>query len=123
MAADPLEKLRLTLMQEVLPVGVAVVERVRKGGLKDVVSAFSKTEEGADPFTQLRQEGEPLASQLRQGLDRLSPGLGNPVMKVDVRVEPEPPAPGPSDEAALVARLGALEQRLSQLETLLVQTP
>ena len=28
MAADPLDALRLTLMQEVLPVGMAVVERV-----------------------------------------------------------------------------------------------
>jgi len=123
MAADPLDKLRLTLMQELLPVGVAVVERVRKGGFKDVVAAFSRDGEGRDPLTQLRNEGEPLASQLRQGLDRLRPGLGNPVMKVDVRVEPEPPAPGPGDEAALVARLGALEQRLTQLETLLDQAP
>lgn len=96
MAADPLDKLRLTLMQELLPVGVAVVERVRKGGLKDVVAAFSRDDEGPDPLTQLRNEGEPLASQLRQGLDRLSPGLGNPVMKVDVRVEPEPPPPAPA---------------------------
>ena len=120
MAADPFDKLRLALMQDVLPVGVAMVERARKGGIKDVVSAFSAPETGADPLTQLRSEGEPLASQLRDGLDRLSPGLGNPVMKVDVRVEQPAPEPStPLDQAALVQRLQAIDQRLAQLERLL----
>ncbi|MEB3275357.1 MAG: hypothetical protein VKM92_00165 [Cyanobacteriota bacterium] len=141
MAANPLEKLRLTLMQDVLPVGVAVAERARKGGIKDVMAAFARPAAGPDPLTRLRREGEPLASQLREGLDRLSPGLGNPVMKVDVRVEPEATgvdagtsqgasqgvSPGASqsgplpDDQALVARLAALEQRLQQLEVLLQQ--
>ncbi|MFM1812210.1 MAG: hypothetical protein RLZZ336_1148 [Cyanobacteriota bacterium] len=124
MAADPLDKLRLRLMQDLLPVGVAVVERARKGGLKDVVAGFSAAEAGTDPLSKLRQEGEPLASQLRDGLDRVSPGLGNPVMKVDVRVEQTPPDASPHepplqalpDEAALLARLQAMEQRLVQLE-------
>ena len=123
MAADPLDKLRLRLMQDLLPVGVAMVERARKGGFKDVVAGFSTDEAGgSDPLSRLRQEGEPLASQLRDGLDRVSPGLGNPVMKVDVRVEqtpPEaapPPVPSLPDEAALLERLHAMEQRLGQLE-------
>ena len=129
MAANPLDKLRLRLMQDVLPVGVAVAERARKGGIKDVMAAFARPAAGPDPLTRLRQEGEPLASQLRNGLDRLSPGLGNPVMKVDVRVEPEATMvdAGASesmslpDEQALVIRLAALEQRLQQLEALLQQ--
>lgn len=118
MAADPLDKLRLKLMQDVLPVGVAVVERARKGGFRDVVSAFSRPEPGNDPLSQLKDEGEPLARQLRDGLDRLSPGLGNPVMRVDVRVEQDPEVSSPQlpDEAALVARLQAMEDRLVQLE-------
>lgn len=125
MAADPLDKLRLRLMQDLLPVGVAVVERARKGGLRDVVAGFSAAEAGTDPLSKLRQEGEPLASQLRDGLDRVSPGLGNPVMKVDVRVEQAPAEASPAepplqqalpDEAALLARLQAMEQRLVQLE-------
>ncbi len=32
MAADPLDSLRLTLMQDMLPMGLAAVDRVRKGG-------------------------------------------------------------------------------------------
>ena len=41
MAADPFDALRLTLMQEVLPVGMAVVERARRGGPRDVIEAFT----------------------------------------------------------------------------------
>jgi hypothetical protein len=133
MASDPLDALRLTLMQEVLPVGMAVVERVRKGGPREVLAAFEG--DAADPLDRLRREGEPAASQLRQTLDRLQPGLGNPVMKVDVRDVPVEPvstaadpleaggprasAAGASDPAELLealaritARLDALEQRL-----------
>lgn len=88
MAADPLDTLRLALMQDVLPVGLAVVERARKGGPREVLAAF-----GGNPgqsIEQLRQEGEPAASQLRDTLDRVQPGLGNPVVKVEVRdVPPE----------------------------------
>ena len=52
MAADPLDALRLTLMQEVLPVSLAVVERARRGGPRDVIEAFSAQD---DPLQQLRQ--------------------------------------------------------------------
>lgn len=92
MAADRfpsqrLNALRLKLMQEVLPVGLAVADRARKGGAKDVIAAFQGDE---DPIEQLRQEGAVAASQVRERLDRVSPGLGNPVMQVEVRdVEPE----------------------------------
>jgi len=86
MASDPLDALRLSLMQDVLPVGLAVVERARRGGAKEVLAAFEGG--SADPLDRLRQEGEPAASQLRDTLDRFQPGLGNPVMKVEVREEP-----------------------------------
>ena len=46
MAADsnsdnPLDQLRLSLMQDVLPVGLAVLERARKGGPGKVVEVFT----------------------------------------------------------------------------------
>lgn len=88
MAADPLDTLRLALMQDVLPVGLAVVERARKGGPREVLSALAGSP--GQSIEQLRQEGEPAASQLRDTLDRFQPGLGNPVVKVEVRdVPPE----------------------------------
>jgi hypothetical protein len=99
MATDPLDALRLTLMQDVLPVGLAVVERARRGGPSEVMAAFNGS--ASDPLGQLRQEGEPAASQLRDNLDRIQPGLGNPVMKVEVRdVGGEPAATGADSTAA-----------------------
>ncbi|AFY29420.1 hypothetical protein [Cyanobium gracile] len=133
MAADPLDSLRLALMQDVLPVGLAVVERVRKGGPAEVLAAFDGT--SADPLGQLRQEGEPAASQVRENLDRFQPGLGNPVMKVEVRdvgaeegsAGPGPgatpaaweaaPPPNPADPAELLAALERIETRLALLQS------
>ena len=126
MAADPLDSLRLALMQDVLPVGLAVVERARKGVPAEVFAAFDGTR--ADPLGQLRQEGEPAASQVRENLDRFQPGLGNPVMKVEVRdVAAEdaqvvtgwdtPPPPTPADPAELLEALGRIEERLALLKS------
>ena len=119
MAADPLDSFRLKLMQELLPVGLAVADRARKGGAKDVMAAFQAGDK--DPLEQLRQEGEGAASQVRQSLDRLRPGLGNPVMKVEVRDVPDgPDGPGeplsPDDSAALQEALGRIAERLQLLE-------
>jgi hypothetical protein len=124
MAGDPLDSLRLTLMQEVLPVGLAVVERVRRGGPQEVMAAFDG-EEG-DALGRLRQEGEPAARQLREDLDRLQPGLGNPVLRVSVRDVPQqdPPASGSphdreddsQDPAELQQTLARIAERVSLLE-------
>jgi len=116
MAADPLDSFRLKLMQELLPVGLAVADRARKGGAKDVMAAFQAGDK--DPLEQLRQEGEGAASQVRQSLDRLRPGLGNPVMKVEVRDVPDGPEQplSPDDSAALQEGLGRIAERLKLLE-------
>ena len=107
-------------MQDVLPVGLAVVDRVRKGGAREVMAAFDGT--SPDPLGQLREEGEPTASQVRESLDRLSPGLGNPVMKVEVRDVPSQPQPSdvvavdPADERELGEALSRIASRLEALE-------
>lgn len=136
MAADPLDALRLTLMQDVLPVGMAMVERARKGGPQQVMAAFDGS--SADPLGQLRQEGEPAASRVRAQLDQVSPGLGNPVMQVEVRDVGEQPASATASAAAttsatfaeggvdaidpleLEQRLAAIASRLQQLEQAMV---
>jgi len=120
----PLDAVRLSLMQDVLPVGLALVERVRRGGPTRLVETFTGS---AEPFQDLRSEGEPAARDLRDRLDQVSPGLGNPVMEVAVEVDPAPPAAAgrdgsePStpaqedDRAELQAVLSRMEQRLGQL--------
>ena len=119
MAADsisenPLDQLRLSLMQDVLPVGLAVLERARQGGPGKVVEVFTAGSE--DPIAELRQEGEPVARDVREQLDAVSPGLGNPVMPVSVSVdEPETVDEGQDDPDDLMPTLRRIEERLEEL--------
>ena len=118
MATDPFEALRLTLMQDVLPVGMAVVERARRGGPREVAEAFTARE---DPLAGLREEGDAAARELRDSLDRLQPGLGNPVMRVQVRDIPDPASEGVAVAAggsAAAAEPNAEDDRLALQSTL-----
>ena len=130
MAADPLDALRLTLMQEVLPVGMAVVERVRRGGPKDVIGAFT---DSSDPLGTLKQEGDGAARSLRDSLDRLQPGLGNPVVKVSVEEMAEadlqpgaiarPAAPTAAERLQLQQTLARVSRDLAELQQRLLAAP
>ena len=119
MAADsnsdnPLDQLRLSLMQDVLPVGLAVLERARQGGPGKVVEVFTAGSD--DPIADLRQEGEPVARDVREQLDAVSPGLGNPVMPVSVSVdEPVAVDEGRDDADDLLQTLRRIEERLEEL--------
>ena len=59
----PFQNLRFVLMQDLLPVGIAILERVRKGGIAEVSEVFN-TED--DPVSKLRNEGDSAASVFRQ---------------------------------------------------------
>ena len=110
-ADNPLDQLRLSLMQEVLPVGLAVFERAREGGPARVAEAFTAGSE--DPLADLRQEGEPAAQTVREQLDQVSPGLGNPVMPVSVSVEE--PVERSDDAEDLLETLQRIDARLQLL--------
>ena len=86
---QPLDSLRLALMQDVLPMGLAFVDRVRTEGPAKAVESVAR---GDDPLRDLRQQGEAAAREVRERLDQISPGLGNPVMPVQVQVD-EPVEP------------------------------
>ena len=112
---NPLDQLRLSLMQDVLPVGLAVLERARRGGPGKVAEVFTGGSD--DPIADLRQEGEPVARGVRDQLDAVSPGLGNPVMSVSVSVEDPAPVEETtvSDRDALMQALRRIEGRLDDL--------
>ena len=113
---NPFDQLRLSLMQEVLPVGLAVLERAREGGPARVAEVFTGGSE--DPIAELRQEGEPAAQSVREQLDQVSPGLGNPVMPVSVSVED--PVNRPDDSEDLLETLKRIDRRLQQLRSVLI---
>ena len=45
MPSQPLDSLRLAVMQEWLPLGLAVVDRARRGGVSAVVEGFTQAED------------------------------------------------------------------------------
>lgn len=119
--SQPLDSLRLALMQEVLPMGLAFVDRVRTEGPAKAVESVAR---GDDPLGDLREQGEAAARELRERLDQISPGLGNPVMSVQVEVD----EPGesqdsldsdPDDASQLQDVLARIDGRLQRLDALL----
>ena len=119
--SQPLDSLRLVLMQEVLPMGLAFVDRVRTEGPAKAVESVAR---GEDPLGDLRKQGEAAARELRERLDQISPGLGNPVMSVQVEVD----EPGesqdsldsdPDDASQLQDVLVRIDGRLQRLDALL----
>tara|TARA_B100000700_G_scaffold235727_1_gene261444 strand:+ start:138 stop:524 length:387 start_codon:yes stop_codon:yes gene_type:complete len=120
MSDDPLNKIRLTFMQEILPVGMAVLGRAQEGGPKKVLEVFTSTE---SPLQELRQEGEESAKTFRDNLDKVSPGLGNPVMEVEVEVSVDESVHSiahPEDSDELIQHLETIESRLDQLDKYLL---
>jgi len=119
MAVDPIDSLRLSLLQDVLPVSMAMVERVRQGGASKVVEAFTSADE---PLEVLRLEGEPAAKAFRDRLDKVSPGLGNPVVPVDVAVEVETSNSNETlDQECLMECLDRIQFEMQELESFFVE--
>ena len=118
--SQPLDELRLALMQDVLPMGLAFVDRVRSDGPARAVESLAQAD---DLLEDLRREGEPAARVLRERLDQISPGLGNPVMSVQVQVdEPVEPLESPAltnDPQELQEVLARIETRLHRLDALI----
>ncbi len=120
MANDPLQSLRLQMLNDVLPVGLGAVARLRSARAGDL---FNDLARGQDGVANLRQDGEDDARQLRDFLDQLAPGLGNPVVEVDVEVQSRSAAP-PSQEKdiqELQERLVLMAERVAQLKAALTK--
>ena len=117
--SQPFDSLRLALMQEVLPMGLAFVDRVRTEGPAKAVESVAR---GDDPLGDLREQGEAAAREVRERLDQISPGLGNPVMSVQVQVD-EPLQPEAAveqgDSLELQEVLARIDGRLQRLDALM----
>ena len=118
MGDDSFNRLRLSLMQDFLPVSFAMMERIRQGGPGKVVEAFNASQDFLD---ELREEGEPAAKDFRDRLDQVSPGLGNPVMEVSVAVDKVQESDNEEDKA-LNELLIQIDQRLDCLNELIDDT-
>tara|TARA_B100000700_G_scaffold313391_1_gene398344 strand:- start:670 stop:1038 length:369 start_codon:yes stop_codon:yes gene_type:complete len=115
MANEKLRDLHLFVMRSALPFGIGIVNKARSGGLKKIMNVF-KSE---DPFSEFQMDGETSAKSVRDTIDQIIPGLGHPVVSVDVTVEENHPEYKINDRDSLVSTLKRIDSDLDQLSQLL----
>ena len=115
MAKDQLRDFHLFAMESVLPFGMGIIKNAKTGGVQKIMDVF-KSE---DPFSDLQVEGETSAKKMRDKIDQLIPGLGHPVVSVDVTVEENYPAYEINDQNKLVATLNRIDTELNQLRRII----
>ena len=111
MAKDQLRDLHLFAMESVLPLGMGIINNARTGGFEKIMKVI-KTK---DPFSEFQVDGETSAKIVRDKIDQLMPGLGHPVVSVDVTVEENYSDNEINDKDSLIATLSRIDSQLDQL--------
>ncbi|BBL86191.1 hypothetical protein PMYN1_Chma382 (chromatophore) [Paulinella micropora] len=86
MTINPLNKLYLSIRQDVLPIGMAVAKRTWCNGVKDIIQVFNKLE---SPVDQLRQEGDGAAQLVCSKLNNILSEVGSSIGKAEVSEDEE----------------------------------
>ena len=111
MAKDQLRDLHLFAMESALPFGMGIMHNAKTGGLKRIMDVFKSK----DPFLEFQVDGKTSAKTVRDKMDQLIPGLGHPVISVDVNVEEKSPDHEINDKDSLVATLNRIDIQLNKL--------
>ena len=111
MAKDKLRDFHLFAMESALPFGMGIINNARIGGLKKIMDVMKSK----DPFLEFQRDGETSASKVRDKIDQVIPGLGHPVVSVDVTVEDDYPGYQSNDQDSLVSTLNRINSQLDQL--------
>ena len=129
-AGDNLEDLGWFVMDNLPPALIPKVAELADGSgttgdrLALVVGTGRQHEVVVPLIGDLRQQGEAAAREVREHLDQISPGLGNPVMSVQVEVD-EPMDPqvrlesDQGDSSQLQDVLARIDGRLQRLDALM----
>ena len=115
MANDQLRDFHLFAMESVLPFGMGIIKNVKTGGLQKTMDIFKSK----DPFSEFQVDGETSAKTVRDKIDELIPGLGYPVVSVDVAVEENYPDYEKNEQDSLVSTLNRIDDELDQLRRLI----
>ena len=115
MAKDKLRDFHLFAMESALPFGMGIINNAKSGGFQKIMDVF-KTK---DPFSEFQVDGETSAKTVRDKIDQLIPGLGYPVVSVDVTVEENYPDYESNDQDSLVLTLNRIDSELDQLRSFL----
>ncbi len=111
MAKEKLRDLHLFAMESALPFGMGIINNAKTGGLKKIMDVFKSK----DPFSDFQVDGETSAKIVRDKIDQLIPGLGHPVVSVEVTVEESYPDYEINDQDSLVSTLNRIDSQLNQL--------
>ena len=111
MAKDQLRDLHLFAMESALPFGMGIINNARTGGLQKIINVFKSK----DPFSELQLDGEASAKTVRDKIDQVIPGLGHPVVSVDITVDEHDPDYEIKDRDSLVSTLNRIDSQLDQL--------
>tara|TARA_B100000700_G_scaffold118082_1_gene132800 strand:+ start:128 stop:505 length:378 start_codon:yes stop_codon:yes gene_type:complete len=111
MAKDQLRDLHLFAMESALPVGMGIINNAKTGGLEKIMNVFKSK----DPFSAFQIDGETSAKTVRDKIDQLIPGLGHPVVSVDVSVAENYPDYEIKDQDALVTTLHRISNQIDEL--------
>ena len=111
MAKDQLRDLHLFAMESALPFGMGIVNNAKNGGFQKIMDVLKSK----DPFLEFQVDGKTSAKTVRDKIDQLIPGLGYPVVSVDVTVEENSPDYENNDQDSLVSTLNRIDNELDQL--------
>ena len=111
MAKDQLRDFHLFAMESALPFGMGIINNAKTGGFKKIIDVFKSK----DPFSEFQVDGETSAKKVRDQIDQLVPGLGHPVVSVDVSVDEEYPDYSMDNQDSLVSILNRIDSRLDKL--------
>ena len=111
MAKDQLRDFHLFAMESALPFGMGIIHNVKAGGVQQIMNVLKSK----DPFSEFQVDGENSAKVVRDKIDQLIPGLGHPVLSVDVTVEENYPEYEIKDRDSLVSTLNRIDSNLDEL--------
>ena len=115
MAKDQLQDLHLFVLESALPFGMGIINNAKTGGLQKIMDVFKSK----DPVSEFQVDGETSAKTVRDKIDQLIPGLGHPVVSVDVTVEEKNPDYDTNDADSLASTLKRIDIQLDQLRHLI----
>ena len=111
MAKDQLRDLHLFAMESALPFGMGIINNAKTGGFQKIIDVLKSK----DPYSEFQVDGKTSAKTVRDKIDQLIPGLGHPVVSVDVTVEENYSDYESNDQNSLVSTLNRINIQLDQL--------
>ena len=111
MAKDQLRDFHVFAMESALPFGMGIIKNAKTGGFQKIMDVFKSK----DPISDFKVDGEPSAKLVRDKMDQLIPGLGHPVVSVDVTVQNNDSAYESNDQDSLVSTLNRIDDQLDHL--------